>query len=350
MYSTPASGNPVTQRDIARALGVSNATVSLALRDSDSLTRERREEVQAAAKRMGYRLNSAGAELSRHKRHSSVAPTHAALAWIEVRHPAEQSRFYKSFDSCREGAEEAARKLGYQLEEFRIEGKVNPESLHQELEARSIRGIVLLSQDSHPDWGAFPWENYPVVRFGRSLGNPSCHLVSSDLISNAMLAFTRMRELGYQRIGFITDRVGVVREGHLGETGVLIAQRLIDAGDRVPVCVVGGFSDRGRAKSVVKWVRENQVDAILTDIAQCPEILSEGGLRVPDDVGLACTNVMEISVSAGIHQNSTEIGIVGVFMLHSLMSENARGIPGIVRQMLVQGEWVDGDSLPDRAG
>ncbi|MEO7098304.1 MAG: LacI family DNA-binding transcriptional regulator [Luteolibacter sp.] len=348
MYSTPASGNSVTQRDIARVLGVSNATVSLALRDSESLTRERREEIQAAAKRMGYRPNPAAAELSRHKRHSSVAPTHPALAWIDVQNPAEQSRCDKSFDSCREGAEEAARKLGYQLEEFRIEGNVNPESLHRELEARSIRGIVLLSQDSHPDWGAFPWENYPVVRFGRSLGNPLCHLVSSDLISNAMLAFTKMRELGYQRIGFITDRVDVVRGGHLGETGFLIAQRLVDAEDRLPVCVVGEFSDRGRAKSVAKWVRENRVDAILTDIAQCPEILAEGGLRVPDDVGLACTNVMEVSVSAGIRQNSTEIGRVGVLMLHSLIAEKACGVPGIVRRMLLLGEWMDGDSLPGR--
>jgi LacI family transcriptional regulator len=350
MNSNRTSDNAVTQRDIARALGVSNATVSLALRDSESLPRKRREQIQAVAKRMGYRPNPAAAELSRHKRNSSMAPTHAALAWIHVPCQAMQPRLNKQFDSCREGAEEAARKLGYQLEEFRIEGKMTPESLHEILQTRNVRGIVLPPQDLHPDWGGFPWEKYSIVRFGRLCSNPKCHLVFSDLVTNAMVAFAKMRELGYKRIGFITDEVDVSNAGHLSEAGFLMAQRLVAAEDRVPVCVVGELSNRGRAKSVAKWVRENRIDGILTDIPQCPEILANGGLRVPDDVGLACTNVMEISVSAGIHQDLAEIGRAGLLMLHSLIVENARGVPGILQQMLVQGAWVDGDSLPDRAG
>jgi hypothetical protein len=43
-----------------------------------------------------------------------------------------------------------------------------------------------------------------------------------------------------------------------------------------------------------------------------------------------------------------EIGRVALLMLHSLITENARGIPGIFRQLLVEGSWVPGNSLPDR--
>ena len=74
----------VTQLDIARAIGVSNATISLALRDSDEIPQARREEIQAAAARMGYRPNSAATELVRHRRASTVMPVHASLAWINT--------------------------------------------------------------------------------------------------------------------------------------------------------------------------------------------------------------------------------------------------------------------------
>ena len=349
MCFTPAFGDSVTQRDIARAMGVSNATVSLALRGSEEITSKRREEIQAVAKKMGYRLNLAAAELSRHK-HKPVRPNHSVLAWIHAWRPAKKLRSSKQFDLYWTGADEAARRLGYELEEFRIEGSVNPERLHQILETKGIRGIFLPRQDTHPDWEGFPWENYSIVRFGRSLRNPLCHAVSSDHVANGMLAFAKMRELGYKRIGLISNGDGVVREsGHLIEAGFLLAQRLVAPADRVPICVVSDLPGRGRAKSVAKWVRENRIDGILTDVADCPEILAKGGLRVPDDVGLACTNVTEISVSAGIHQNPVEIGRVGLLMLHSLISENARGIPGISRQSVVEGVWVNGDSLPDRA-
>lgn len=349
MSSDPASGRAVTQRDIARALGVSNASVSLALRDSELLTKQRREEIQAAAVRMGYRPNPAAAELSRHKNNSTIAPTHAALAWINAWQPAEKLRSYKQFDFYWRGADEAARKLGYHLEEFRIDGNVSLERLHGILAARGIRGIFLPPQSPHPDWLGFPWEKYCIVRFGRSLKNPASHVVSSDHVANAMLAFARMRELGYKRIGLITNEDALARKGgHLSEAGFLMAQRLIPEDERMPICVVGELPNTGRAGLVAEWVRKHRIDAVLTDVSQCPGILAKGGLRVPDDVGLACINIMDIPVSAGIHQNPTEIGRVALLMLHSLITDNARGIPPITRQSLVEGNWVDGDSLPDR--
>jgi LacI family transcriptional regulator len=343
------SNRTVTQRDIARALGVSNATVSLALRDSELLTRERREQVQAAARQMGYRPNPAAAELSRHKRNSLVPPTHAALAWINAWQPAERLRGYKQFDHYWKGADEAARKLGYYLEEFRMNGSDAPERLHRILEARGIRGILLPPQSPHPDWMGFPWGKYSTVRFGRSLKNPACHVVSSDHVANAMLAFARMRELGYQRIGLITNEDAHARRaGHLSEAGFLMAQRLIPARERVPICVVGELPNTGRAALVAGWVRKQRIDAVLTDVSQCPEILAKGGLRAPEDIGLACTNVMDIPIDAGIQQNPAEIGRVALLMLHSLITDNACGIPAIGRQLLVEGAWADGASLPDR--
>jgi LacI family transcriptional regulator len=345
----PFPNHSVTQRDIARAVGVSNATVSLALRNSELLTRERREEIQAAAERMGYRPNSVAAELSRHKRNSTVAPTRSAMAWINTWQPAEKLRSYKQFDFYWKGAEEAAGKLGYHLEEFRMDGEVSPERLQRILDARGIRGILLPPQSPHPDWKEFPWGKYSTVRFGRSLRNPACHVVSSDHVANAMLAFARMRESGYRRIGLITNEEALAwKAGHLSEAGFLMAQRMVGPGERIPICVVGELSNTGRARLIADWVRKNRIDAILTDVAQCPELLAKAGLRAPEDIGLACVNIHDISITAGINQNPAEIGRVAMLMLHSLITDHARGIPAIFRQLLVEGSWVDGDSLPNR--
>lgn len=339
----------VTQRDIAKALGVSNATVSLALRDSDLLTVARRREIQEAARRMGYRLNPAAAELARHKQNSLSAPARAALAWVNAWNPPEKLRSYRQFDAYWTGAAEAARKLGYHLEEFRLDAHVKPERLNRIFQARGIRGILLPPQSPHPDWGAFPWNGYSVVRFGRSLRNPEAHVVSSDHVTNTMIAFARMRELGYRRIGLMTNEDAMVRRGgHLSEAGFLMAQRLVPQRDRVPICVVGDLPNTGRGALVAGWVEKHRIDAILTDVAESPQILAKGGLRAPADVGLACTNVMDIRIPAGIHQNPEEVGRVALLMLHSLITDHAPGIPPIPRQLLVEGRWVDGPSLPPR--
>lgn len=351
MYSTPASGDSVTQRDIARALGVSNATVSLALRDSELLTRERREEVQAAAKRMGYRPNAIAAELARLKQRSSKARTRAALAWIDVRRPAGKKRSCKQLDACRKGAEEAARKLGYVLEEIRIDPDFPPGDLRGVLESKGIRGICLQPQDPHPAWSGFPWKEYPAVQFGQSLEKRLCAAVSADHVSNAMLAFARIQELGYRRIGFVTCGVdSAIHRGRLSEAGFLTAQRSAASGDRVPTLVIGDDSNKQQAKRLAKWVRENRIDGILTDADHGSEMLADSGLRAPDDVGLACLSAMNDRSLAGIDPHFAEIGRAGLSLLHSLVVENDFRVSSHARKLLVAGSWVDGDSLPDRAG
>ena len=50
---TPASN--VTMTDIAREVGVTAVAISLALKDNPRVSEGRRKEIQAVAKRMGYR-------------------------------------------------------------------------------------------------------------------------------------------------------------------------------------------------------------------------------------------------------------------------------------------------------
>ncbi len=114
----------------------------------------------------------------------------------------------------------------------------------------------------------------------------------------------------------------------------------------MPILDITPVPNSGRHKQIAEWVKKYQVDAILTGLAELPDLLSKAGIRVPDDIGLACTTVLDVPISAGIDQHPEEIGRVGLLMLNSLLNDGAKGIPPIFRQVLVEGSWVDGPSLP----
>ncbi len=60
-------------------------------------------------------------------------------------------------------------------------------------------------------------------------------------------------------------------------------------------------------------------------------------------------SILDGGADTGIDQQPEEIGRVGLLVLTSLINDNARGVPRISREILVEGAWVDGSSLPRRA-
>jgi len=94
------------------------------------------------------------------------------------------------------------------------------------------------------------------------------------------------------------------------------------------------------------WLKKNRPDAILTDITELRDMLDTLGYRVPQDIGLAAFSVLDGNADAGIDQNSKEIGKAAVQLLISLINHNERGVPEICREVLIEGRWVNGSTLP----
>ncbi|BCU79696.1 LacI family DNA-binding transcriptional regulator [Luteolibacter sp. LG18] len=338
----------VTVRDIAKELGVSHVTVSLALRGRGRISEALRERIREVAERMGYKPDPMLAALASYSRRGNgPKPISSVIAWLNGwRDPAEL-RTFKEFDLYWKGAFAAAEKFGFRLEEFQFGGGLSAMRLHQILSTRGIKGIVLPPHRTHPDWKDFPWSEYSVIRFGRSLVSPRTHLVTADQVANTMLAFEKMRERGYKRIGFVTDESNFKLRGHLFEGGYLTAQRFVEAKDRLPVFVLNDHAEAHRGEALRAWFDKRKPDAIITNMPEVPALLGSIGLKIPDDVALAGTTQIDIPIGAGIDQHPEEIGRVGILTLISLINDGARGIPRIFRQNLVEGSWVDGDSLPD---
>jgi DNA-binding LacI/PurR family transcriptional regulator len=336
-------------RDLARHLGLSHATVSLALRDHPRISKKTKELVKKNAEELGYHPDPMLAALTSYRLDKKERPVTAVIAWLNAWSNGDRLRAHREFDLYWEGASAAALKLGYRLEEFRLNKDFSPERVHQILSTRGIRGILLPPHQPDSHFGSFPWEEYSIVRFGRSLSKPLSHLVTADQVANGVLAFRKCRELGYKRIGFVTNEENTLARGHQFEAGFLLAQRTVPAGERLEIFGISDIPNSGRAERLKEWVESEKPDAILTDNADLPKVLRRAGIAVPRDVGLAVTTVLDVPNLAGIHQNPMEIGRVGMLMLNSLINEGAKGFPAILRQILVEGNWQDGDSLPPKS-
>lgn len=346
---SPDSHSHVTLKDIANALGLSHPTVSLALRNAPQISETTRRRVQTAAVEMGYRPNAMAAGLAHFRRTSKVHPIQAALAWLNFWPEPKALRSLSEFDCYWRGAEETAGKLGYHLEEFVVNNSYTVYRLEQILIARGISGILIPPHPVRVDWGSFRWEHFSVVRFGRSVPSPRMHLVTSNHVSNIVMACKRIRQRGYPRIGFVMSD-WEVRRGVLIKAGFLMDQSTVTPEWAIPILSIKlEETHQERAAKLGSWLAENRPDAILTDLTSARDLLEELGYRIPQDIGLAACSILDGNASAGIFQNPEEIGRVAAQLLVSLIDSNEQGVPPVLREILVDGEWIDGATLPSRS-
>jgi DNA-binding LacI/PurR family transcriptional regulator len=236
------------------------------------------------------------------------------------------------------------------LEKFRPDESVTPKAMDRVFQVRGIQGLLLPPDLEIPDWVGFPWEKYAVVRLGRQAGESGLHLVATDDVANTRLAFRRMSERGYRRIGFVTGEARLELADHSGEAGFWMAQRSVPAERRLPVFSAGGLAGTEVVMEFGQWLDACQPDALLVDPAAIGGLLAEAGNLLPEGIGLAATQIPGSWGGAGVDPNAEEIGRVGFLMLRALLDDGDRGSLEIFRQVLVSGRWTDGATLPGRRG
>jgi DNA-binding LacI/PurR family transcriptional regulator len=343
--SDPLAGpRRVTLADIARAVGVTPMTVSRALRKHRNVAEPLRIQIENTARELGYLPDPMLAALAHYRHGRTEVPVRASLAWINRWPDPAQLRSYREFDGYWQGASRTAEKFGYHLEEFVVSDSMPLRRLEQILLTRNIQGLLIPPQRGHPTWDDFNWDHFSVVRLSLSTEGVGMPSVASNQAANTMLAFTKIRERGYARIGFVGDKW----QPRMFGAGFLWAQAGLPRELQLSPFYLpsGTFSINERALAV--WLKKTKPDAILTEVATLPQMLKRVGYRVPEDIGLAALSVLDCPISAGIHQNPEEIGRAGVLALISRINDNDRGIPPVFSQMLITGSWVDGVSLPDR--
>jgi DNA-binding LacI/PurR family transcriptional regulator len=337
-----ASTRP-TQKDVARTAGVTQATVSLALRNHPEVSAETRTRIQAIAERLGYAPDPYLAGLSAYRKTRRPPKFQASLAWLS-NYPAGQS--WKNFPAFRgyfEGATARARELGYRLEEFRLHTPgMTCARMENILAARNINGILVAPQPRAGTRLDFKFDRFSAVTFGYTLVEPQLHVAAMHMFRTMEMAFRRLIALGYRRPGLALAIESDQRADRQWSAAFWTEQQGLTADNRIPL-LLGQPLER---QSFLAWFNRYRPDVV---VAIWPEVLAwlvEAGITVPETVGLALLTVPDGGVLySGIWENPQVIGAKAVEFLVDLTHRTERGCPQVPLTMLVAGSWVDGKTV-----
>jgi LacI family transcriptional regulator/LacI family repressor for deo operon, udp, cdd, tsx, nupC, and nupG len=333
----------ITHRHIAEVVGVHRATVSLALKNHPSIGLETRERIKAVAEELGYRPDPMLSALAAYRQLNTQPVFQGVIAWLALSTKAYRWSDIPIFQSYFDGARKAADRYGYQMEVFELNDlRMSPKRLASVLRARSFNGILLAPQ---PHAGAeleFPWEHFSAVTFGYTLRHPQLHLVSSTQQRAIVATMRELRDRGYQRIAFAYEPTHDERVDHNYIAGYLLDRQMAKA-----KVLMAPATDYASAKGKFHtWIRAQKVDAIVTGNYKILAALAQAGVRVPQDLGVACPSLPRADLGvAGVHEDAETIGKIAVEFLIASMQRGERGIPDAAQRILLEGKWVEGASL-----
>jgi DNA-binding LacI/PurR family transcriptional regulator len=337
----------ITLNDIATKVGVTKTTVSMALRNSPGVSQTMRDLIRRVAADMGYVVDPILQRLATYRRGGPAPEFQSVIAWLNHWREPEQVRRFHEFDQYWRGANLAAKRLGYRLEEFIWPPDCAAKEAEQKLLERGVLGLLIPPHKPEVSWGDFDWSKFSLVRFGLSVVQVDSNLVTSDHQRAMVMAIEKIHDYGYRRIGLIYDAAHDRSMGGNIYGGFLWACEMLKLEERLsPLDFnVQGLADSGK-KDLKLWMNKHKPDAILTTAPQTPIFLRELGYRIPDDIALASTSAHDTSISAGIDQRPGAIGQIAAEVLIKQISLNERGEPADPCRILVESQWQDGKSLP----
>lgn len=324
-------------RALARELGVSVATVSLALREDVRITGTTRARVKALAAERGYHADPVVAEgMSRARRRDFTRET---VAWLLDRPPAEQPWIEKLFAA----AVERARMLGYRIEFFTVDFQ-NAAALRRSTRiwrARGIRGVLVGPLNQALTDPPLPWADFTWVTIGQSLISPPLHRVGRDYDKDIDLALSRLHALGCRRPGFVDDPA----VHHLMRLPLLRASLVYyhERGEAFP----GAFFtvDARRPGELARWLARNKPDSLVMGI---------GFAKREEGIHALVRHLPQVELSPpydperareGFKPNYASMGQSAMGLLHRTLNEGEKGVPRHEQTVVVSSGW--GDCLAD---
>ena len=337
--------NPtITQRDIARALKLSQATVSLSLANSPRVSQKVRDQVRSYAAEHGYQVDPALAALAAYrtgKRHPGFRGTVAWLTNFDTR----DGWKIDAFGDYHDGAEASLSEHGYRLETFWLrEPHLTIERLTGILKARGIQCILLCPQQDSGIVADWDFSGFSVVTFGFTLARPRFHMVTAQGFTSMRILYHSLRELGHQRIGFVYEKELEQRSQGSWLGGFLVARSLYQEASDVPPLQ----ADTEDEAALLRWVRECGPDAIIVTRPAVLTNLTRGGWRIPADVSVCLTVTQPDSDVGGMTFDSRRIGEIGARKVISLHHARERGVPPTHEFTAIEGRFHQGTTVGRR--
>lgn len=272
MAPSDKPGGRPTLYDVAQLAGVSPSLVSLVLRNPEKVSDKRREAVQAAIARLGYRPSRAAATLAGRRTNSIglVIDDYRNLWFVDLLR----------------GMESVLAPRGYQVmvaDARPGEGRVK-EAIHGLL-AMQVDGLVIAAE---PGGVTLAAAAVPAVVAGWRSGLPAgAGLITNDDDAGGALVADHLLERGHRKIGHLTGAGGAAAHRRAG-----FEDRLRRAGADFWVAGEAGGTSEEDGYSSASWLLDHRPE--ITAIFAANDAMALGalgalkarGLAAPTDVSL----------------------------------------------------------------
>lgn len=335
----------ISMEMVARRLGVSKVTVSNAMRGSGRISEATRKRVLAVAEELGYRPNPLVTALMSNLRRRQSG-RRCTLAFLNFFPGRDDWREHPTFVQFHRGAERRAEELGYRVElhwQGEVEG--NSRRLGDILYARGIPGVVIAPLPAGAPKIEIDWSHFATVAIGHTFREFQPHRVSNHQFHSVRLAVDKLVERGLRRIGLVMPRMDDDKVENIWAGGFIAAQ----LGHGLPA--IAPFTTASfNAQTVVPWIREQKVEAVVSTNHHILRWMTQAGLRVPGDVSFAHLDwSTQKGTMAGVDQCSERIGAAAIDVVIEQLNNNEIGIPAQPKTVMIDGVWHDGPTLRGHA-
>ena len=316
---------PVTQGDVAQKVGVSRALVSLAFRGAPGVSDETRRTILETARLLGYRHNSAAADLAA-KTRSTIG-----LYLLDFRNEV----YADVFRGVRDALERSGNRVILAVSD--ADEPTDQHAVGSLIEARV--GVIIAATLMLPDVEVRALaQSVPVVSVARKVPGVDC--VYADDEAGAAAATSYLLDLGHRRIAHIT---GIEYEGHQLRRRAYEAA-MANAGMRPQTVVAQGYS-QDAAERTARVVLESadrptavfaHNDEMAFGVREAAHSL---GLRIPQDLSLIGYDNSRVARLHGIDLTSVN--------QHARRLGQDAGAAALARMRLENAPLLDARHKPD---
>lgn len=327
-------------KDVAKAAGVSTATVSRVLSNGDHVRSAVRERVMKAVEQLAYRPNLLARSL-RAQQSNTIG-----LIVSDIRNP--------FFTSISRAVEDMAYEQGYSLVLCNTDENPEKETIYLNLmHDENVAGVIF----SPTRQTAARFDSleiaFPTVVVDRSVGDAEVDSVLLDNVESAYRLTAHLIEQGYQHIAALCGEMSTTgREREAGYEKALREHDLVPQHDMIKF--VQPRTEAGYAATMKLLDAAHRPDALLATnsvlASGALQAIRERGLVIPDDIALVTfdettwASLVQPAITL-IDQPTYEIGKTATELLLQRIADPARP----TRKVILKGQLLERGSSARRA-
>ena len=312
---------PITIKDIAKALGLSTSTVSRALRGGYEISADTKKLVLEYAEKINYQPNPIALSLKERRSHS------IGVVVCEVAN--------NYFSQAINGIESIAYNRGYHVIITQTHESFDREVVNvQHMASRSVDGLLISLSSETKDLSHIKYlheKGLPIVFFDRVAADIETHKVVANNYQGAFDATEHLIKAGFRKIGHLTSSptLSITKERLEGYKAALAKYELPFRESYLQNCEHGGMI-QSEVESAVRQLitMPERPDAIFVAgdklSTGCLTTVKRFGLKVPTDIAIAGFTNSDVAELfnpplTSVRQPAFKIGQIATEMLIQLI-------------------------------